>query len=167
MGKAEKASLLKFMESQAHLLQGEVLDFGCGLQPYRHLVGEQASYHGFDRITFPGSTVAKDVGVEWPLHTLGRYDSIMCNQVIQFFTHPDDMLRNFCQALKPDGWLVLTGPTNWPEEEVGDIYRFTINGIGYLLSLAGFVDITVLGREVLQHNDIMLSLGWGATARRA
>lgn len=56
----------------------------------------------------------------------------------------------------------MTGPTNWPEVESDDLWRFTIQGIGFLLDSAGFQQIEVASREAMMVNDIGLSLGWGA-----
>lgn len=162
----EKASIEAFVRAQADKLGGKTLDWGCGLQPYRSIVEEAGGdYRPFDRTTLPGSTVSENVGDDWPLKEKGGYDAILCTQVIQYVTDPRGMLGTLWASLKPGGWLVLTGPTNWPEVEGADHCRFTVSGIAYMLARS-FTDVDVASRDCIEINNFALSLGWGAVARR-
>lgn len=164
----EKASIEGFVLNQAEKLTGRVLDFGCGLQPYRKIVENSGGdYHPFDRLGYPGCTVHTSVGNDWPLTQRVQWDAILCTQVIQYVPDPMKLIRDFWFALKPGGWLVLTGPTNWPEVEVEDFWRVTICGAAHMLEATGFSEIDVSSRECIRINDFGLSLGWGATGRAA
>lgn len=159
----EKASIEDFVLHHCEKLTGDTLDFGCGLQPYRKIVENcGGSYYPFDRLGYPGCTVHTSVGNDWPLQQRNSWDAILCTQVIQYVERPARLILDFWAALKPGGWLVMTGPTNWPEVESDDLWRFTIQGIGFLLDSAGFQQIEVASREAMMVNDIGLSLGWGA-----
>lgn len=162
----ENASIEEFVLVHADKLWGRTLDFGCGLQPYRKIVENVGGdYRPFDRWGFPGSTVTTDLGDDSPLQQPNAWDAILCTQVIQYVERPAELILDFWAALKPGGWLIMTGPTNWPEVETDDLWRFTITGIDYLINTAGFDEITVVSREALMINDIGLSIGWGAVGR--
>lgn len=164
---AETASIRHFVENNIGLLTGDVLDFGCGKMPYRDLITRAgATYHGFDRPGYAGSTVAVKIGEDWPLGRKRFWGAIVCNQVIQYLSDPRQMLSSFYDALAPGGWLVMTGPTNWPEVENVDTWRFTTEGIGRLVDVTGFHEVTAVSREQMRINDIVLSLGWGVVGRR-
>lgn len=162
----ERASIEHFVLQHSDLLVGEVLDFGCGKQPYRSIVeGVGGSYTPYDRVSFPGSTVTEDVGAEGVLGW-ATWDAILCNQVIQYVPLPRDFLTRLYTALRPGGWLVMTGPTNWPEVEKEDLFRYTIAGVKHLLQFPwNWSDVEVVEREAIRINDFGLSLGWGAIAK--
>lgn len=162
----ERASIRAFVEANSGKLTGRVLDYGCGRQPYRDVVDRAGgAYHGYDRKDYPGAVVGEDVGGDWPLRQ--QWDAILCNQIIQFIHRPHLLLRDFHAALSPGGWLVMTGPTNWPEVENEDIWRVTAKGIACLLRQVGFVEVSSRSRETMMVNDIPLSLGWGVTGQKA
>jgi hypothetical protein len=143
----ERESIRRFVQRAADdgYLAGEVIDVGSGQQPYRDIVLEvPASYTPFDAPGYPGSTVTQD--------TTGAafgnvFDSILCTQVIQYQERPEQFLLSLRErfrraaalgAPRPDCYLVMTYPTNWPEVEVEDRHRFTKAGMEELLTEAGF-----------------------------
>ena len=135
------------------------------MEPYRPVVEQAgASYTGYDRPHYPGSLVKEPVGPEEPLDQI--WDAILCNQMLQYVPDVPDLLRQFHGALKRGGALVLTGPTNWPEVEDGDLHRFTIKGIELLLKDAGFRNVDVKSRAVVHMEHNQFSLGYGALAIR-
>lgn len=159
-------------------LSGNVLDYGCGQQPYRDIVetagGEYAPY---DRVDFPGSVASQDYGAagvvgDWggeerddsPLWT--DWDAILCTQVIQYHRYPDAMLNDMRGALQEaHGHVVLTYPTNWPEVEPVDLWRFTKFGMTTLLEAAGFEIIRHDWRHGFRHEGISFTVGYGVIAR--
>jgi SAM-dependent methyltransferase len=164
---AEASSIQHFIENNVGLLVGDVLDYGCGKQPYRDIiVAAGGVYHGYDRPGYAGSTVKVKVGEDWPLGRKRFWGAILCNQVIQYLSDPRQILCSFYDALGPGGWLVMTGPTNWPEVEPVDTWRFTTEGIGRLVDVTGFHQVTAVSREQMRINDIVLSLGWGVVGQR-
>lgn len=114
-----------------------VLDYGCGKQPYRNVVEEFGGfYRGYDRPGFPGSVVTENVGEDWDFND--DFDVIICTQVIQFVPYPADLFDTFRNALKAEGTLLLSYPTNWPVVEDDDLWRFTPAGINLLIEDSGF-----------------------------
>lgn len=160
----ERDSIEAFVELHLDKLSGRVLDYGCGRQPYRRLVQRAGGdYTPYDRVAFPACVAHTSTGPDNPLG--GDFDAILCTQVIQYVHSPLQLLTDFSGALSPGGWLVMTGPTNWPEVESEDLWRFTQRGIMTLLVAAGFYLVNVSTRASLVVNDIKMSLGWGAIAR--
>lgn len=148
------------MEKQRGYLTGRVLDFGAGAEPYRDLVsGEYVPYDTYEHDIVPKGG-KRNVGTP-----TGEYDSIMCNQVMQYLPDPQGTLIRFRHWLKPDGHLVMSYPTNWDEVEVNDYWRFTRKGMERLLSLAGFMPVTHERRAEIALGGFKFPLGYGVVAK--
>lgn len=163
----ERRTIRAFLDHMAGVFAAaRVLDYGCGTKPYRELIeGHGGRYVGFDRSHFPGSTARTDRGANDPLDPTNGWDVVVCTQVIQYWPDPEAELRAILHALRPKGWLLMTGPVNWEEIENEDLVRFTKAGIEKLLNDVGFYDVTAFSRHGIELNDIQLSLGWAATGR--
>lgn len=146
-------------------LDGDVLDFGSGQQPYRDIVEARpaARYFPYDSPTFPGSVADDDTtSGAWQR----RFDAILCTQVVQYVEDVEYLLQSFHGRLHPGGALVLTYPTNWPEVEDDDLHRFTRAGMGRLLTVARFEIVWHLLRfEVKLRTSESLQIGYGVVAR--
>jgi SAM-dependent methyltransferase len=122
-------------------LTGEVLDVGCGRQPYRHLV-PAARYVGVDVDT----PVTRALGVA-ELYYDGRklpvadaaFDAVLCSQVLEHVFTPDGFLREIHRVLRPGGRLLLATPFTWDEhEQPHDFARYSSFGLRALLEQNGF-----------------------------
>lgn len=164
----EGDSIRAFVQSCDHLFPGgEVLDFGCGKEPYRDIVESAGGiYTGYDRISYPGNVSASDVGPDEPFAgRFAEWDVILCNQVIQYTRHPVEFLAAIRWGLIADGPLVLTGPTNWAEVEKEDLQRFTLSGICDALAQAHWRIERAEVRAEINLNGFRLPLGYGVVAR--
>lgn len=163
----ERASIEGFLRKHSRLFQNaDVLDWGCGAQPYRALIeGEGARYLGVDDSSFPAFVAgATDLSAPW-LVTRG-FDVVLSTQVIQY-VEPLAFLDALFYRVNPGGVLMLTGPTNWPIVETADLYRYTPNGIERLLGSQGFENVSVEWRGGdIQVGNERFPLGWGALAWR-
>ena len=66
-------------------------------------------------------------------------DIVFATQVIEHVTQPHVMIRECKRILRPNGFLILSGPFFWPlHEEPHDFFRFTKYGFEQLLRHAGF-----------------------------
>lgn len=137
------------MEENKEYLKGDVLDFGCGTQPYKDLVN--GTYTGFEK------------GDNWEDK---EYDCIMCNQVMQYLTDPSDYLNTMNYHLKKGGYLVMTYPTHWEELEHLDFWRFTKAGMELLLRRNGFEIIKHQERCNIPFEDFKLAIGYGVIAKK-
>lgn len=164
----ERGSIRNFVQSCADegLLQGRVLDYGAGKKPYRGIVEHAgASYTPYDRMGFPASVADSDLGPPDPLSQPLLWDAILCTQVIQYHRNVSRLLHDFHWALRDGGWLVMTGPTNWPTVEKEDILRLTSTGVGEMLTRSRFKDVRVRARAHVEFEGERWCLGWQAVAR--
>jgi hypothetical protein len=165
----EQLSIERFLQRHVKKLGGQVLDIGCGKQPYRHLVKSSGGkYHGYDRPNHPGSVVSEPVGEYWDIHPV--VDTVMMTQVWQYvppwvLLDMLTMLGSGDWSLKPGGWLLATGPTNWPHSEPGDLWRLTPTGVVSLLEAARFTEIEVEPRYSIEAEEREWVVGWAACAR--
>lgn len=147
-------------------LGGRVLDIGCGLQPYRPLLGPRVTeYVGLDR-PGPGS-IPTVVGSAEALPFDDRsFDAVLCTQVLEHLEHPERALAEAVRVLRPGGTLVITVPGVWPAHEVPyDYWRFTRHGLERLLERVGVdkVEVKALGglwSVVGQMVNLELQRGW-------
>ena len=166
----ERVSISDFLASHKDKLSGNVLDIGCGQQPYKKIIEKAGGkYTGHDGKDFPGSVVSENVGPSWSQISLRTYDAVMMTQVWQY-VEPyvlESMLMDLASgiALKPGGWLLATGPTNWPVVEADDLWRLTTSGVSHLLTRAGFDHSYVEPRFAVRAEGVNWPVGWQATAR--
>jgi SAM-dependent methyltransferase len=137
------------MIDMAKEITGNLLDVGCGSQPYRKIF-DVKTYTGLD-IDSPITRqhrVADDLydGLEFP-YTDEKFDSALCNQVLEHVFNPSEFLREIHRVLKPGGVLLLTVPFVWDEhEQPYDYARYSSFGLRDLLRKSGF--------EIRQHRKL-------------
>jgi SAM-dependent methyltransferase len=69
----------------------------------------------------------------------GRYDAVLCTQVLEHVPDPLKALKELHRVLVPGGTLWLSTPFYFQEhEQPYDYFRFTQFGLRYLLEQAGF-----------------------------
>jgi len=165
----ERKTIAGFLTDNRDKFKGQVLDIGCGKQPYRNLIESfGGTYHGYDRAHHAGSVVTEDVGEYWDI--ADEVDTVMMTQVWQYIP-PHVLLDMLCKlssgdwSLKRGGWFVATGPTNWPVVEAEDLWRQTTTGVLSILEVAHFVEITVEPRFTIDYGGESWSCGWAATAK--
>jgi len=128
---------------------GTWLDIGCGSRPYEALFNVE-QFIGLDVIESGRPTDLKlpDVlfdGIRFPICN-ESIDGILCTQVLEHVTSPENLLMEMARILKPGGKLILTAPFLWEEHEVPyDFYRFSHYGLKRLLESQGF-QITALDK---------------------
>lgn len=164
---AEIDSIRAFVQRAADhgYLDGHVLDYGAGEQPYRAIVeARRGTYTPFDRMDFPASKAPQDLG---PGNALAfGYDAILCTQVVQYLPRPEIQLRDMQRALwRNGGHLVLTYPTNWPEVEAEDLHRWTKAGMERLMQETGFNVVAHERRASIEYQGNFLAHGYGLIAR--
>jgi SAM-dependent methyltransferase len=124
------------------LLQGEVLDVGCGNKPYRDFI-PATSYVGLD----VDNAFTRQVGAADLFYDGGRFpradascDAVLCSQVLEHVFTPERFLREIHRVLRPGGRLVLAVPFLWDEhEQPQDFGRYSSFGLRALLEREGFV----------------------------
>lgn len=147
------------MAALAPTVHGRLLDVGCGSKPYRELF-KVTEYVGLD-IDSPSSRqrAAADVyydGARFPFDD-ARFDSILCNQVLEHVFNPDPFIGEITRVLSLEGRLILTVPFVWDEhEQPHDYARYSSFGLRSLLERNG---LQVLDqRKLLADSSILFQL---------
>jgi SAM-dependent methyltransferase len=123
-------------------LGGRVLDVGCGDQPYRRYFGPVTEYVGLDVTPGPKVDIVVTPDQQWPLEA-GRFDVLLCSQVLEHVEHLDITLREMDRVLRPGGTMVLSFPFLYNVHGAPHDYRrFTTHWAVLLLP-----EYTVLHRE--------------------
>lgn len=163
----EHTSIRMFVQqaADAGMLSGRVLDYGCGRQPYRPIVeAAGGEYHGYDRAEFPANISEVDVGDDELVAQ--DWDTILCNQVVQYDPHTRLFLAGLWGLLAMNrGLLVMTFPTCWDEVEPEDLVRFTAQGMRWLLTDVGFEIVSMVRRAEVNVGGFRFPLGYGVVGR--
>jgi SAM-dependent methyltransferase len=141
------AAIGQWLAAQVGLLQGRLLDNGCGNQPYRQwyephvddvitldaTVGEGVAVLGFaDRLPFADRT----------------FDTVLATEVFEHVEDAERATAEMFRVLRPGGHALVTVPFLYPTHEAPyDFRRFTHFGLGDLLRRHGFdvLDIQAKG----------------------
>jgi SAM-dependent methyltransferase len=132
--------------------KGDLLDVGCGAQPYRPLVPPGVRYVGIDRVearAYFGYNVADTLyyeGDRWPTRD-DSFDVVLATETLEHVADPAVFLAETQRCLRPGGRLILTVPfaARW-HYIPHDYWRFTPSGLAQLLGKAGFQDVAVFAR---------------------
>lgn len=140
--------LWRALEAALATCRGRVIDIGCGLQPYRPMLGPGVTeYVGVDReheLTKP-TVVGSAESLPFPDES---FDVALSTQVLEHVPEPERALREAVRVLKKGGRLILTVPGVWPTHEAPhDFWRFTRHGLMRLMDTHGieYSELKALG----------------------
>ena len=119
-----------------------VLDAGAGEGRFKPFF-EHAEYVGIDFAQGDPSWNYSRLDVLGKLEELpfpdASFDHVMSIVVLEHTPQPGRVIEEFRRVLKPRGMVHLVVPHMWEEHQrPHDYFRFTSNGIRYLMELAGF-----------------------------
>jgi SAM-dependent methyltransferase len=142
----DRRAILRALRQALPLMEGTLLDIGCGYMPYKPLVlaapTRVTRYIGMDFAN--GDYQKPDIawnGQQIPLDD-ATVDCAMATEVFEHCPEPGELMRECCRVLKPHGVLFFTVPFLWPLHDVPhDEYRFTPFAMRRLLQDAGFGEI--------------------------
>lgn len=140
-------------------LSGPLLDVGCGTKPYRELFATE-TYVGLDidseESRSRGVADAFYDGMTFPFEA-ERFDSVLCNQVLEHVFNPDQFVSEIRRVLTRGGRLLLTVPFVWDEhEQPYDYARYSSFGLKALLERQGFKVVT--HRKLLADASMLFQL---------
>lgn len=126
---------------------GTLLDLGCGPRPYLSLyrsaytktIGAEHPDAPFPKTDIDLYCLADNIPLED-----NTIDTVLSTEVMHDMAEPSDMLSEVHRILKPGGEIVLTTPFVVPiVDGIYDHYRYTEQGLQYLLKKSGFTNITI------------------------
>lgn len=130
----------------AHRLQGDLLDVGCGKQPYRSYFPDVRSHKACDFDAERGDVDFACSADQIPMPDQSL-DSILCTEVLEHVPEPLAVWKEFHRLLRPGGKVLLTTPLYWPPHELPyDFYRYPEHGLRRMLSEAGFDLLEIVPR---------------------
>jgi SAM-dependent methyltransferase len=123
-----------------------VLDAGAGDGMYASAF-EHARYESADFLQVEGKVYAPVTYVcdlrELPVED-GRFDLVLCAQVLEHLPEPLAALKEFHRVLRPGGRLWLSCPLFFEEHDKPyDFFRYTSFGLERLLDEAGYDDVAL------------------------
>lgn len=146
------ASVLRFLKPWICQISGNVLEIGCGNQPYRHLIPSSCVYKGLDwekaKDNFQyssGDTIYYD-GDKFPFSD-NTFDYVFHTEVLEHIYNVNKFLQECKRVLKPGGKLFFSVPFQARYHYIPyDYWRFTEAALEKILSAAGFSDIRIKPR---------------------
>jgi hypothetical protein len=101
----------------------------------------QEGYVGLDKSPGPDVDTVADICT---LKSVKKYATIVCCETLEHITEPWTAIERMYAALEPGGLVILTTVFSFPIHECpGDYWRFTPDGLRYLLERAGFYEIRI------------------------
>jgi SAM-dependent methyltransferase len=125
-----------FMRLGLPLMKGRVLDLGAGWAPY----SKEIKGAGVVTIDHDASRLPMAVGACTALpFGDNSFDSILCTEVLEHVSEPDEALKELARVVKPGGAVYATAPMLWClHYEPYDFYRYTGFGLKHLFEKHGF-----------------------------
>ena len=132
------------MAHAAQSARGLLVDIGCGNTPFEDLFRERIErYVGMD---YPAT--ARLVGASRAqVHATARHlpladasvETLLLTEVLEHLREPGPVLEELSRVLKPGGVLIVSAPMIYNVHGAPhDFFRFTPDGLRYVLERAGF-----------------------------
>jgi SAM-dependent methyltransferase len=141
-----RRNLVRAVAEYASTCKGVILDFGCGMQPYKVLFSHCADYLPVDFATtkdryYGGGEVIPFDGSQTPL-AAESVDHVLCTEVLEHVFEPDLVLAELYRVLKPGGTMLITVPFVWEEHDLPyDYARYSLYGLQHLVERNQFTVI--------------------------
>lgn len=146
------ASVLQHLKPWLASRAGDLLEVGCGAQPYRHFVPDACTYCGLEwqgseeHFGYKAPDTSYYSGGRFPFDD-SAFDAVFLTEVLEHVYDTVPFLQECCRVLKPDGELFLAVPFQARYHYIPyDFWRFTPASLERRLGEAGFEGITVAAR---------------------
>jgi ubiquinone/menaquinone biosynthesis C-methylase UbiE len=134
--------------------RGSVLDVGCGLSPYRHLLdAEGTTYtgldiHDADAFGFAENDIVRFDGKRIPFPS-EHFDHLICTEVIEHAEEPETLIAEMHRVLKAGGTAIVTIPWSARYHYIPhDFQRFTPAKLARVFDRFSEATITPRGTDV-------------------
>jgi SAM-dependent methyltransferase len=137
-----RSNLHRAISDLAPSLKGRMMDFGCGLKPYRSML-DVDEYIGVDYQAEGETYEQSAVDVFYDGRSLpfpdGHFDSIFSSEVFEHIFNLSEILPELHRVLKPGGKILITCPFAFGEHEIpSDFARYTSFAMQHMLTSQGF-----------------------------
>jgi SAM-dependent methyltransferase len=136
-------------------VRGRVLNAGCGSRDITDFLmqhGAESVEHCDVKSDIPGAIIADLAAV--PMED-NRYDTIICNAVLEHVQFPDKVMQELRRVLRPDGRMIVCVPFMQPYHPRPDYRRYSREG---MLELARIHELNVI--EILPVHTIAQTVTW-------
>lgn len=142
-----RRGLYRGISKNAGMLNGSLLDFGCGSKPYKNLFNVE-KYVGVDIKSEAHSHEKEPIDVYYNGKSLPfrneQFDSVFSSEVLEHVFDIHNTLLEINRVMKINGKALFTIPFVWDEHEIPyDFGRYTEYGIRHIFNKAGFELISV------------------------
>lgn len=156
----DRKTIYEYVKSKSGFLKGKVMDFGCGIKPYKSLI-KCDEYIGVDMKTTGHSNRSKIVDIFYDGHTIpvedGYFDSAISTQCLEHIFNVSEILGEINRVLKTNGMFLITCPLVWEEhEQPYDFFRYTQYGMKKMLEENGFKVLSM--QKSTTYKDALLQL---------
>jgi len=127
--------------------QGIVLDAGSGRGGWRDVILENAEKReALDWQALEGEHLDWEADlVNMPHVPSGRFDTVVCHQVLEHINEPGKAISELNRVLKSGGHLVVSVPhLSRLHELPHDYFRYTPNGIKFIAEQQGFEAVEII-----------------------
>jgi SAM-dependent methyltransferase len=141
-----RIELLKAINELKDCIEGDVIDLGCGIMPYKEYlltnsIKKITSYKGIDWASDYHNLIVPDYiwdGKTIPIQS-NSVDWVIATEFLEHYYDTSAILKEINRILKPNGVLFFTVPFIWSLHEIPyDEYRFTPFSLQKKLNETGF-----------------------------
>ena len=130
-------------------IRGNVLDLACGQEPSYWRILDLKNSGKVRLVGIDYNPAFRPAIVADLIHSIPIMDATADVVIVSGFLHippdPKEFLKEVKRVLKPGGCLLLTAPLVFPyTTEPTDYWRFTEEGLSWLLYNAGFTDFEIV-----------------------
>lgn len=131
-----------------NLKNKRIMDFGCGNKPYKELFRGGGEYIGVDVKESGHDSQDKSTDIFYDKVTIplksDYFDYVLATQCFEHIPNIYEILLEINRVMKKEGILLATVPMVWEDHELPfDYYRYTENGLKYLLEQSGYAIIRI------------------------
>jgi ubiquinone/menaquinone biosynthesis C-methylase UbiE len=137
-----RRNLYKNIRTNSNIIHGRVLDFGCGRKPYINIFNV-TEYIGLDIEQSGHDHRNEDIDVFYDGKKIPfddeHFDCIFSSESFQCVFEMKTILKELNRVCKYEGYIFVTAPFIWDENEVPYHYaNYSSFGLKYLLEKHGF-----------------------------
>lgn len=143
-----RRGLFKSISEVAPLIEGSILDFGCGSKPYESLFTNAQSYLGIDIEVSGHNHRHSKIDFFYDGKSLPfpdeYFDAVVAFEVFEHVFNIEEVLAEIQRVLKPQGQLFISIPFAWGEHEIPyDFARYTSYGIQHIFLKNGYTIVSL------------------------